>query len=90
MIFIGVSPSRLDWEYAIGLNLPAMDCTKLSSLAVRRQTGNGAKFCQDGGAFKACVAGARTGKTYHFRPPFLWFISFGGAKEMNILLMTRN
>jgi len=22
-------------------------------------------------------------KICHFRPPFLWFISFGGAKEMN-------
>jgi hypothetical protein len=32
---------------------------------------------------RLCVAGAETGKTYHFRPLFLWFISFGGAKEMN-------
>jgi hypothetical protein len=34
---------------------------------------------------RPCVAGAERGKTYHFRPPFLWFISFGGAKEMNNL-----
>jgi transcriptional antiterminator RfaH len=26
-------------------------------------------------------------KSYHFRPLFLWFISFGGAKEMNILVI---
>jgi hypothetical protein len=32
---------------------------------------------------RLCVAGVETGGTYHFRPPFLWFISFGGAKEMN-------
>jgi hypothetical protein len=29
------------------------------------------------------VAGAQKGYGCHFRPPFLWFISFGGAKEMN-------
>jgi hypothetical protein len=32
----------------------------------------------------ACVAGAAEGQTYRFRTPFLWFVSFGGAKEMNI------
>jgi hypothetical protein len=31
----------------------------------------------------ACVAGAAEGQTYRFRPLFLWFVSFGGAKEMN-------
>jgi hypothetical protein len=31
----------------------------------------------------ASVAGAAKIQTYRFRPPFLWFISFGGAKEMN-------
>jgi hypothetical protein len=34
-----------------------------------------------------CVAGAEKVKTYHFRPLFLWFISFGGAKEMNNLIV---
>ena len=45
------------------------------------QTGNGAKFWPDGSANKACVAGVRMDKIFHFRPLFLWFISFGGAKE---------
>jgi len=35
------------------------------------------------GANKACVARAAEGQTYRFRPLFLWFVSFGGAKEMN-------
>jgi hypothetical protein len=52
-------------------------------VTARRQTGNGAKFWLDGSANTACVAGVRTDKICHFRPPFLWFISFGGAKEMN-------
>jgi hypothetical protein len=47
------------------------------------QTGNGAKFWPDGSDNKACVAGVRMDKIFHFRPLFLWFISFGGAKEMN-------
>jgi len=50
---------------------------------VRGQTGNGAKFWPDGSANKARVAGVRMDKIFHFRPLFLWFISFGGAKEMN-------
>jgi len=29
------------------------------------------------------VAGGQTEGGCLFRPPFLWFISFGGAKEMN-------
>jgi hypothetical protein len=37
----------------------------------------------------ACVASAAKGQTYRFRPPFLWFISFGGAKEMNINLIKK-
>jgi hypothetical protein len=44
---------------------------------------NGAKFWPDGSANKARVAGVRMDKIFHFRPLFLWFISFGGAKEMN-------
>jgi hypothetical protein len=32
---------------------------------------------------RLCVAGGQKGWGWHFRPPFLWFISFGGAKEMN-------
>jgi len=32
---------------------------------------------------RLCVAGEEIDRTYHFRPLFLWFISFGGAKEMN-------
>jgi hypothetical protein len=52
-------------------------------MEVRGQTGNGAKFWPDGSANTACVAGVRMDKICHFRPPFLWFISFGGAKEMN-------
>jgi len=32
------------------------------------------------------VAGGQTGCGCLFRTPFLWFISFGGAKEMNIIL----
>jgi len=50
---------------------------------VRGQTGNGAKFWPDGSANTASVAGVRMDKICHFRPLFLWFISFGGAKEMN-------
>jgi hypothetical protein len=30
-----------------------------------------------------CVAGAQKGWGWHFGTLFLWFISFGGAKEMN-------
>jgi len=51
---------------------------------VRGETGNGAKFGLKRSANKARVAGAAEGQTYRFLPPFLWFISFGGAKEMNI------
>jgi len=47
------------------------------------QSGNGAKVGLKRSANKASVAGAAEGQTYRFRPPFLWFISFGGAKEMN-------
>jgi hypothetical protein len=50
---------------------------------VRGETGNGAKFGLERGANTACVASAAEDQTYRFRPPFLWFISFGGAKEMN-------
>jgi hypothetical protein len=50
---------------------------------VRGQPGNGAKFWPDDSANKARVAGVRMDKIFHFRPLFLWFISFGGAKEMN-------
>jgi len=28
------------------------------------------------------VAGGQKNWSWHFRTPFLWFISFGGAKEM--------
>jgi hypothetical protein len=31
--------------------------------------------------FWLCVAGAQKGQGCLFRTPFLWFISFGGAKE---------
>jgi hypothetical protein len=48
---------------------------------VRGETGNGAKFWPNGSANKACVAGVRLGKIFHFRRPFLWFISFGRTKE---------
>jgi hypothetical protein len=50
---------------------------------VRGETGNGAKFGLKRSANKACAASAAEGQTYRFRPLFLWFISFGGAKEMN-------
>jgi hypothetical protein len=30
-----------------------------------------------------CVADVQKGCSCHFRTLFLWFISFGGAKEMN-------
>jgi hypothetical protein len=56
---------------------------------VRWQPGNGAKFWLYGSANMACAAGARTAKIWHFRPPFLWFISFGGAKEMNENFMSK-
>jgi hypothetical protein len=50
---------------------------------VRWETGNGVKFGLKRSANKACGAGAAEGQIYRFRPLFLWFISFGGAKEMN-------
>jgi len=56
---------------------------------VRGRTGNGAKFNLERSAIMACVASAAKGQTYRFRPPFLWFISFGGAKEMNINLIKK-
>jgi hypothetical protein len=52
-------------------------------MLARGQTGNGANFGLFRGANKACVACGEKGRSCHFRPPFLWFISFGGAKEMN-------
>jgi len=52
---------------------------------VRGQTGKGANHTLFGGAFLACVAGGQTGWGCLFRTPFLWFVSFGGAKEMNII-----
>jgi len=51
---------------------------------VRGQNGKGANHTLFGGAFKACAAGGQTGRGCLFRAPFLWFISFGEAKEMNI------
>ena len=42
-----------------------------------------AKFWLAGSANMARVASVRTGKICHFRTLFLWFVSFGGAKEMN-------
>jgi len=51
---------------------------------VREVTGNGAKFGLKRSANLACAAGAAEGQTYRFWPPFLWFVSFGGAKEMNM------
>ena len=33
---------------------------------------------------RLCAACGQTGRGCLFRPPFLWFITFGGAKEMNI------
>jgi hypothetical protein len=50
----------------------------------RGQTGKGANLGLFGGANKACAAGVQTGRGCLFRAPFLWFISFGEAKEMNI------
>jgi hypothetical protein len=44
---------------------------------------NGANCSQNDSANKASVAGARFGCSWHFGCPFLWFISFGQAKEMN-------
>ena len=55
----------------------------------RWQTGKGANHTLFGGAFKACAAGGQTGGGCLFRPPFLWFISFGGAKEMNIIQINK-
>jgi len=34
-------------------------------------------------SLRPCVAGGQIVCGCLFRPPFLWFISFGGAKEMN-------
>ncbi len=34
-----------------------------------------------------CVAGGQNGQGCLFRPPFFWFISFGGAKEMNKIIL---
>ncbi|OFY64536.1 MAG: hypothetical protein A2Y71_11850 [Bacteroidetes bacterium RBG_13_42_15] len=58
---------------------------KLFLVGERGQTGKGVNLSLFGGANKACVAGGQTGRGCLFRPPFLWFISFGGAKEMNII-----
>jgi len=52
---------------------------------VRGQTGKGANRTLFGGANKARVAGVQTGCGWLFRTPFLWFVSFGGAKEMNLI-----
>ena len=73
-------PSEIFWKIEMLLFPLVMSY----SLTARRQTGNGAKFWPDGSATKACVAGVRTAKICHFRRPFLWFISFARAKEMNI------
>ncbi|MCU0461406.1 MAG: hypothetical protein MUF36_05245 [Bacteroidales bacterium] len=39
---------------------------------------------------RLCVAGGQKDRGWHFRPPFLWFISFGGAKEMNNMNFSKN
>jgi hypothetical protein len=36
------------------------------------------------GAGNGYVQMAKNWSSCLFRPPFLWFVSFGGAKEMNI------
>jgi hypothetical protein len=36
-----------------------------------------------------CVAGGKKGQGCLFRTLFLWFVSFGGAKEMNLMQKER-
>jgi hypothetical protein len=50
---------------------------------VQRQTGKGANLALFGGANMALCCGQK-GQGCLFRAPFLWFVSFGEAKEMNI------
>ena len=46
---------------------------------------NGAKFWPNGSANKACVAGVRLGKIFHFRRPFLWFICLRRTRRINFI-----
>jgi hypothetical protein len=57
--------------------------TNLYKIRCEGKYGNGANRSLFGGGERLRVAGGQTGCGCHFRPPFLWFISFGGAKEMN-------
>jgi len=50
---------------------------------VRWQTGKGANRSMLFGAGNGLVQLAKNRSGCLFRTPFLWFISFGGAKEMN-------
>jgi len=51
---------------------------------VRGLTGKGANRVLFFGAVNGQAQLAKNKHGCLFRPPFLWFISFGGAKEMNI------
>jgi len=50
---------------------------------VRGQTGKGANRVLFFGAGNGIAQLAKNRPGCLFRTPFLWFISFGGAKEMN-------
>jgi hypothetical protein len=54
---------------------------------VCRQTGKGANRVLFFGAGNGFVQMAKNKHGCLFRTPFLWFVSFGGAKEMNIDFM---
>ncbi len=51
---------------------------------MRGKTGKGAKRVLFFGAGRGLAQMAKNRHGCLFRTPFLWFISFGGAKEMNI------
>jgi hypothetical protein len=53
-------------------------------MAVRGQTGKGASRVLFFGAVNCIAQMAKNRQGYLFRAPFLWFVSFGEAKEMNI------
>jgi hypothetical protein len=57
---------------------------QVANRKVREQTGKGANYSLFFGAGNGFVQMAKNRSSCLFRPPFLWFISFGGAKEMNI------
>jgi hypothetical protein len=63
---------------------PSLFINKIYTFLARGLPGKGANRALFFGAENGNAQMAKNRAGCLFRPPFLWFISFGGAKEMNI------